>query len=106
MIRRPPRSTLFPYTTLFRSLAFAERVPVGADELDTVGLADFLDVFLDRPSEGVVGDEQMPALRLRARLYEIVYYRLGGGVGACRPLERVAEAAAAGAGLRAARDQA
>jgi len=25
--------------------AFAERVPVGADELDTVGLADFLDVF-------------------------------------------------------------
>src|SRR3712207_8888623 len=25
MIRRPPRSTLFPYTTLFRSLAVAER---------------------------------------------------------------------------------
>src|SRR3989442_16018103 len=25
MIRRPPRSTLFPYTTLFRSLAFAVR---------------------------------------------------------------------------------
>src|SRR2546429_7091588 len=24
MIRRPPRSTLFPYTTLFRSLALAE----------------------------------------------------------------------------------
>src|SRR3712207_8317491 len=26
MIRRPPRSTLFPYTTLFRSLAIAEAV--------------------------------------------------------------------------------
>src|SRR2546421_10937201 len=25
MIRRPPRSTLFPYTTLFRSLEIAER---------------------------------------------------------------------------------
>src|SRR3712207_7333921 len=25
MIRRPPRSTLFPYTTLFRSLAVARR---------------------------------------------------------------------------------
>src|SRR5260370_17817534 len=25
MIRRPPRSTLFPYTTLFRSLEFATR---------------------------------------------------------------------------------
>src|SRR2546421_1208300 len=24
MIRRPPRSTLFPYTTLFRSVPFAE----------------------------------------------------------------------------------
>src|SRR3712207_9010469 len=29
MIRRPPRSTLFPYTTLFRS-----SVRVGGDELD------------------------------------------------------------------------
>src|SRR2546430_13702219 len=26
MIRRPPRSTLFPYTTLFRSYADAERL--------------------------------------------------------------------------------
>src|SRR5688572_31125234 len=26
MIRRPPRSTLFPYTTLFRSAAAAERL--------------------------------------------------------------------------------
>src|SRR2546430_8057545 len=26
MIRRPPRSTLFPYTTLFRSLARRERL--------------------------------------------------------------------------------
>src|SRR3990172_8411327 len=26
MIRRPPRSTLFPYTTLFRSLAFSTGV--------------------------------------------------------------------------------
>src|SRR5258705_1923040 len=25
MIRRPPRSTLFPYTTLFRSIAFAKQ---------------------------------------------------------------------------------
>src|SRR2546426_4894344 len=26
MIRRPPRSTLFPYTTLFRSVSTVERV--------------------------------------------------------------------------------
>src|SRR3712207_8272702 len=28
MIRRPPRSTLFPYTTLFRSLVELARLPV------------------------------------------------------------------------------
>src|SRR2546422_5759419 len=28
MIRRPPRSTLFPYTTLFRSLLLNERQPI------------------------------------------------------------------------------
>src|SRR3712207_8350672 len=28
MIRRPPRSTLFPYTTLFRSLRCCRRLPV------------------------------------------------------------------------------
>src|SRR5256885_8500730 len=33
MIRRPPRSTLFPYTTLFRSSAFVgARVPRGGIE--------------------------------------------------------------------------
>src|SRR5258708_34363618 len=31
MIRRPPRSTLFPYTTLFRSLAFLPQF-IAADE--------------------------------------------------------------------------
>src|SRR5258708_31872101 len=29
MIRRPPRSTLFPYTTLFRSLSVKDLVAVG-----------------------------------------------------------------------------
>src|SRR2546430_4354710 len=29
MIRRPPRSTLFPYTTLFRSHAHVLEVPAG-----------------------------------------------------------------------------
>src|SRR2546425_6229289 len=32
MIRRPPRSTLFPYTTLFRSLVEEERAAVRLDE--------------------------------------------------------------------------
>src|SRR5256885_8663919 len=28
MIRRPPRSTLFPYTTLFRSFEWIKRTPI------------------------------------------------------------------------------
>src|SRR3712207_8687315 len=32
MIRRPPRSTLFPYTTLFRSLEDARRVIAAAEQ--------------------------------------------------------------------------
>src|SRR5437660_3088320 len=37
MIRRPPRSTLFPYTTLFRSLLFTAVLPAeyGIDLLKT-----------------------------------------------------------------------
>src|SRR5438477_6178422 len=42
MIRRPPRSTLFPYTTLFRSLQFdgmpQAAIDVGANERDLEAL--------------------------------------------------------------------
>src|SRR3712207_9244948 len=41
MIRRPPRSTLFPYTTLFRS------TPDVAGVDGTVGSVSLDDVFLD-----------------------------------------------------------
>src|SRR3712207_7362918 len=64
MIRRPPRSTLFPYTTLFRSedVAVARgralvRGPVGrADEevVDAVGLARQV-VAARRGARGPVG---------------------------------------------------
>src|SRR3712207_8303654 len=44
MIRRPPRSTLFPYTTLFRS-----REPDGADEPGSArGRSDLLAGFPQR----------------------------------------------------------
>src|SRR2546426_12231214 len=38
MIRRPPRSTLFPYTTLFRSRADAGREQQQADVVDALRL--------------------------------------------------------------------
>src|ERR1035438_8905262 len=45
MIRRPPRSTLFPYTTLFRSVSFHE------EAADAVFF-----VFHLRPDDGDVSD--------------------------------------------------
>src|SRR2546422_7508707 len=39
MIRRPPRSTLFPYTTLFRSMASADELyPLVSPQLEQLGL--------------------------------------------------------------------
>src|SRR4051794_41228499 len=40
MIRRPPRSTLFPYTTLFRSLSTSRRVfgELNSDQANLEGL--------------------------------------------------------------------
>src|SRR3989475_4591194 len=38
MIRRPPRSTLFPYTTLFRSLAVADaELDAAREDADRIG---------------------------------------------------------------------
>src|SRR3712207_8351086 len=43
MIRRPPRSTLFPYTTLFRSQALdVDAVPLWIDAQHAAGLAPVL----------------------------------------------------------------
>src|SRR2546422_6617845 len=54
MIRRPPRSTLFPYTTLFRSLAqramgfcFLNNVVLAARHAQTLGCARVLIVDWD-----------------------------------------------------------
>src|SRR5258707_4131174 len=45
MIRRPPRSTLFPYTTLFRSLNGADRADVMNQSLKKDGLPDLTKLY-------------------------------------------------------------
>src|SRR5690349_23373987 len=42
MIRRPPRSTLFPYTTLFRSVAYemARRLLASGEGVEWLGMID------------------------------------------------------------------
>src|SRR3989442_7806620 len=61
MIRRPPRSTLFPYTTLFRSL---RRMPrPGDDELERLHvfflhkLRQIIPMFLGRKKVNVLAQE-------------------------------------------------
>src|SRR2546429_5273522 len=59
MIRRPPRSTLFPYTTLFRSTLFLAHVGVAQDTqpLSIGGHEAVLDAVVDHLDEmaGAVG---------------------------------------------------
>src|SRR5256885_12231680 len=54
MIRRPPRSTLFPYTTLFRSVSPTSTPP--QTPRDTSGLQSPADVNLDRNEDIVKAD--------------------------------------------------
>ena len=46
MLRRPPRSTLFPYTTLFRSVNTGAASLYAAEALALVGAADTIDVVI------------------------------------------------------------
>src|SRR3712207_9081197 len=56
MIRRPPRSTLFPYTTLFRSSLFrrVRRLHVQADELAAEFPVAKRDTAVGKRKEGMV----------------------------------------------------
>src|SRR5256886_4006986 len=82
MIRRPPRSTLFPYTTLFRSDLLLEDVRVGprvVDRLrDAIGPPHAQDVGL----EALAQPEVRHGTRHDARLVQL----------ACPQLERRADA--------------
>src|SRR5256886_13187769 len=58
MIRRPPRSTLFPYTTLFRSLADLHHVAADHAEAARRALAAGVDVELpDAQAYGTLVDQ-------------------------------------------------
>src|SRR2546422_10540103 len=89
MIRRPPRSTLFPYTTLFRSLRELLGEGVGiAVQLEAAVLAQPADAELEperREGEGVMADAR--------QIDDVV--RLGGR--ACDPHLVAPVAAARGA---------
>src|SRR5256886_17149955 len=58
MIRRPPRSTLFPYTTLFRSRQLRLTLPHRLRARPALGL---------RPPHGDLGDDRARGLHAAAR---------------------------------------
>src|SRR5688572_32231504 len=63
MIRRPPRSTLFPYTTLFRSPGRAEPGPLAPARVRRHGGRPRHAVRLARVRRGGVGDVAVPGER-------------------------------------------
>src|SRR5687767_15706971 len=52
MIRRPPNSTLFPYTTLFRSIPDGEDLLQGRSEVPGAGHAGEEELFRRRRHDG------------------------------------------------------
>src|SRR3989475_10770767 len=74
MIRRPPRSTLFPYTTLFRSAGGGE---VGLEPGDLGGnlpamIVDALEALLPhRLARDLVGDDLRTRIRLGVHLVAV-----------------------------------
>src|SRR3989441_2861260 len=97
MIRRPPRSTLFPYTTLFRSVHARARAPFENDPLLAIPVEDRVHGVVDGE------DEAGRALRLRLdahvetdRAVEgglLVEEEMGQLVGERRPIARRGEVA-------------
>src|SRR2546427_6791191 len=73
MIRRPPRSTLFPYTTLFRSVQAGDQVP--AVELGVVehlrAVVQAAEVALAQGVHG--GEEDRKSTRLNSSHSQISY---------------------------------
>src|SRR5688572_31214483 len=80
MLRRPPRSTLFPYTTLFRSEGSEHATEVLADELLDQGLAGEADSevagnadLIDKISASLEGELDRKSTRLNSSHSQISY---------------------------------
>src|SRR2546429_7022378 len=59
MIRRPPRSTLFPYTTLFRSQAQRDRELRQPADADRAGRDVSVHAIVSRPGGGYRSESQL-----------------------------------------------
>src|SRR3712207_4874293 len=74
MIRRPPRSTLFPYTTLFRSVRGGPKGPglfILLPSVDKMVKVDLRTVTMDVPPQDIITRDNVPA-----RVNAVVYFRV------------------------------
>src|SRR5690348_18198316 len=74
MLRRPPRSTLFPYTTLFRSLVVDDNSPDGTGRMaDEMAAADPRVHVLHRPGKQGLGTAYLAGFKWALeRSYEFI----------------------------------
>src|SRR3712207_8237787 len=83
MIRRPPRSTLFPYTTLFRSKNNPSRISEVNKEVEAIGVEvkaqyaclgqyDFITI-LEAPDEKAISKVDRKSTRLNSSHANISY---------------------------------
>src|SRR2546427_6360882 len=68
MIRRPPRSTLFPYTTLFRSLIATGKVEELADPKQIAGLKAGLEISAKDYLKAMRSEEHTSELQSQSNL--------------------------------------
>src|SRR2546425_11741299 len=78
MIRRPPRSTLFPYTTLFRSLHLGNYL--GAISLWVAAQAEHEAIFCIADLHALTTPEAVRATDLRAKVRETAAVLLACGI--------------------------
>src|SRR5256886_17436116 len=99
MIRRPPRSTLFPYTTLFRSV-LGQRLRLGRSVYTIIGVAPrgFSGIDLEQPDLWLPLTAAAPEVYGADALTNPRHFWLRGVVARLHPGVNGAQAGGAGTG--------
>src|SRR2546422_5257815 len=69
MIRRPPRSTLFPYTTLFRSCLYTDREPFSMSPVTSWGYDKLKPAGRGHDEELIISRSEEHTSELQSRLH-------------------------------------
>src|SRR2546427_9382956 len=83
MIRRPPRSTLFPYTTLFRSNSTLRPFVTLTDANDAANRSDVLTVTGGAAGIGIRSEEHTSELQSQSNLVCRLLLEKKNGSGLC-----------------------